>query len=89
MLIETSEQLYLEMNAKLHAVKQEPISDLTRLSSSLDIIEKDMTRLNSLVNQLSFSSEMEEILFFKETKPKFYSFKFRSLSNSIFYGVGS
>ncbi|RZJ32295.1 MAG: hypothetical protein EOO18_10290 [Chryseobacterium sp.] len=75
MLIQTSEQLYLEMTAKLHAVKLEPISDLTRFSSSLDIIEKDMTRLNSLVNQLGFSSEIEEILFFKETKPKFYCCK--------------
>ncbi|WP_235526115.1 RteC domain-containing protein [Pedobacter sp. Leaf216] len=75
MLIQTSEQLYLEMTAKLHAVKQEPISDLTRFSSSLDIIEKDITRLNTLVNQLGFSSEMEEILFFKEHKPKFYCCK--------------
>ncbi|QPH38656.1 RteC domain-containing protein [Pedobacter endophyticus] len=75
MLIQTSEQLYLEMTAKLHAVKQEPISDLTRFSSSLDIIEKYITRLNALVNQLGFPSEMDEILFFKETKPKFYSCK--------------
>ncbi|QNN42718.1 RteC domain-containing protein [Pedobacter roseus] len=75
MLIPQSEQLYLEMTSKLHAGKNELISDLLRLSSSLEMIESSTIRLNSLANRLGFSSEAEEIFFFKQIKPKFYSWK--------------
>lgn len=75
MLITQSENLYLEMTARLHKEKQEITGDLSRLSSSLEIIEGTVIRLSKLVNNLGFLTESEEILFFKEIKPKFYSWK--------------
>lgn len=75
MIIQTSEQLYLEMTAKLLEQGQQKSIDVSRLASSLEIIETHINRLSSLVNTFGFNSEVEEIQFFKSIKPKFYSRK--------------
>jgi len=75
MLIPQTEKLYLEMTAKLHAKNNDVLSNLLRLSSSLEIIENNIIYLSRLVAQLGFSSDAEEVFFFKHVKPKFYSWK--------------
>ncbi|MFD2285958.1 hypothetical protein GJU39_01330 [Pedobacter petrophilus] len=75
MLITQSEQIYLEMTAKLHEEKAKLITDVQRLSSSLTIVEGAVTHLQSSLEKLGFANDAEEIQFFKVIKPKFYSWK--------------
>lgn len=75
MLITQSENLYLEMTANLHAQREKMIGDVNSLSSSLEIIELAIQNLNRLVGRIGFTSDAEEIDFFKFMKPKFYSKK--------------
>lgn len=75
MLIPQSEKLYLEMTAKLLDQGQRKSPDVSRLASSLEIIEAHINRLHSIVNAVGFQSNLEEIEFFKRIKPKFYSKK--------------
>ena len=73
MIITKSENLYLEMTAKLIEKGKEKLTDVSRLASSLEIIASHINRVSTLVDTIGFSSPLEEIHFFKNIKPKFYS----------------
>ena len=73
MIITKSENLYLEMTAKLIEKGKQKLTDVSRLASSLEIIASHINRVSTLVDTIGFSSPLEEIHFFRNIKPKFYS----------------
>ena len=74
------DQLYAEMTAELEAVSMESKGRLQALSGALSVLRKYLRQLKDFVLKNGFRSEEDEIIFFKEVKPRFYSQMIYTLS---------
>ncbi|MET4081545.1 hypothetical protein ABIB40_001494 [Pedobacter sp. UYP30] len=69
------ESLYQKMVQDLSGIHREDITPIKKLSSLLTRIKTDLLKLkNHLIENPALTSE-EEIIFFKETKPKFFQWQ--------------
>lgn len=69
----TFEKLYAETNVRLEQVEIQQNTILITTESCILICKEAIQELRKLFSQFSFNSTQEEIHFFKEIKPRFYS----------------
>jgi len=72
MIRELSANLYQQMKADLEGLSGKTIPQNRMLKEAILTVQKYLNELKSLVDTKPFSSEQEEIWFFKEEKPRFY-----------------
>jgi hypothetical protein len=66
-------ELVAELSHKIESLEKENTSILTQAQNGLQYCKELLKALEALVEKNGFRDEREEILFFKEVKPKFYS----------------
>lgn len=65
--------LYQQLEEELDRIESETSDILARAKLSYHAVENSMTELKAFISTHTFKSPSEEIYFFKELKPKFYS----------------
>ncbi|HWZ15454.1 MAG TPA: RteC domain-containing protein [Mucilaginibacter sp.] len=68
-----TERFYSAMENQLKEVSQNNESTTDQLKSSIKICKKAMAKLKSYIASYAFENTTEEVNFFKEVKPQFYS----------------
>ena len=66
-------KLHDTMTGQLEQIDQEEESVLYKAEKSIHITKAAMEKLREYISQFKFESSAEEIHFFKEIKPRFYS----------------
>ena len=72
-LLKISEELYVQLEDELESINGTLKSGFEKFSDSLFMINTHINQLKKLVSEQQFRSETEEITFFKNIFPKFYS----------------
>jgi len=72
-LLKISEELYVQLEDELESINGTLKSGFEKFSDSLFVINTQINQLKKLVSEQQFTSETEEITFFKNIFPKFYS----------------
>lgn len=66
-------KLHETLSAQLEQIEQEEESVLYKAEKSIHVTKAAMEKLREHISRFSFESSVEEIYFFKEIKPRFYS----------------
>ncbi len=72
MLIQLSEELYLQMRDGINGALALELDEVKRLTACISVVRKYLKSLRELAEEHPFESPETEIYFFKVTKPKFY-----------------
>jgi hypothetical protein len=72
-LTENASALLIELEQKLDTIALETDDSLRQPELAIEAIQKSLSRLKELVYSHTFSDQEEEIYFFKNTKPNFFS----------------
>ena len=67
------ESWYQQLDQDLKAIKNANFAPCKLLSDSLQIVKIKLTKVSEHVKQYPFQNQSEEIIFFKEISPRFYS----------------
>ena len=68
-----TERLYHALERELYTVSNQPVSESEKLKAAVKICRKAMSILKRFITSYFFATLEEEILFFKDVKPLFYS----------------
>lgn len=68
-----TDDLYQDMMEQLQRIAVTNDHDLQKAEQSFHIVETTMIKLREFISHYEFKDELDEILFFKEIKPKFQS----------------
>ena len=66
-------KLHETLSAQLEQIEQEEETILYKAEKSIHVTKAAMEKLREYISRFSFESNVEEIYFFKEIKPRFYS----------------
>jgi len=72
MIKEFSVRALAQLMDELHSIDYQVSDPLEKMKSSLKIVRTAITKLRMLCTEQGFSSEEEEVHFFKNIKPDFY-----------------
>nr|WP_294901346.1 RteC domain-containing protein [uncultured Pedobacter sp.] len=67
------ESWYQQLEQDLRAVEQADFTPCKNLSNSLQIIKAKLAKVAKHIRDNPFKDEVEEVMFFKEISPRFYS----------------
>jgi hypothetical protein len=68
-----TERIYAAMENQLNEVTLNGGTQIEQLKESIKICKKAMSKLKNYISSYAFENREEEIIFFKELKPRFYS----------------
>jgi len=66
-------KLYKDLNSQLQDIDLEELNIIKKTQKSISCVKDALTQLRAFTIQYAFCNDVEEILFFKETKPELFS----------------
>lgn len=76
--MEFVQKLYYELEEQLNFIHLETEDELKKAELSIQVTLKVIDRLKTYIIKYKFHNQNEEIIFFKQLKPKFYHALFTS-----------
>lgn len=75
MIHELSNRLLKQLETELEEIIYQDLSPIKKLSSQLKIIRQSLKKLKNFIDDHPFTSDLDEIMFFKDIKPEFYKWQ--------------